>query len=65
MKKGVAKFNIKHDFGFELKGMDKGCIIFNSEQEKGYKILVIDNTNRGAEAQYWKDDFLCVRPHRQ
>lgn len=62
MKKGVSKFNIKHDFGFELKGVDKGCIIFNSENEKGYKILVIDNTNRSAEAQYWKDDFLCVRP---
>ncbi len=62
MKKGVSKFNIKHDFGFELKGMDKGCIIFNSDHEKGYKILVMDNTNRSAEAQYWKDDFLCVRP---
>lgn len=57
-----SKFNINHEYGFEIKGMDKGCIIFNTSKQDGYKILIIDNTNKSAEAQYWKDDFLKVKP---
>jgi len=62
MKNINSKFNINHDYGFEIKGMDKGCIIFNTYKQDGYKILIIDNTNKSAEAQYWKDDFLKVKP---
>lgn len=54
-------FSIKHDFGFELKGLDKGCLIFNSDKENGYKVLILDNTNRPYDAQYWKNDFLKVK----
>ena len=61
MKSQRNKFDINHDFGFEIKGMDKGCIIFNTEQSNGYKILIIDN-NKSAETQYWKDDFLKTKP---
>jgi hypothetical protein len=62
MKKQQSKFNIKHDYGFEIKGMDKGCIIFNTDRENGYKVLIVDNINKSMEAQYWKDDFLKVKP---
>ncbi len=62
MRNQKSKFNIIHDFGFEMNGVDKGCIIFNIEEENGYKILISDNTNRSAEAQYWKDDFLNLKP---
>ena len=62
MKNQKSKFNINHDYGFEIKGVDKGCIIFNTDQHKGYKILIIDNANKSEEAQYWKDDFLKVKP---
>lgn len=62
MDKQSSKFSIKHEYGFEIKGVDKGCIIFNTDQENGYKVLIIDNTNKSAEAQYWKDDFLKVKP---
>lgn len=62
MNKQSSKFSIKHEYGFEIKGMDKGCIIFNTDQENGYKVLIVDNTNKSAEAQYWKDDFLKVKP---
>lgn len=62
MKSQKSKFAISHDYGFEIKGMDKGCIIFNTEQPKGYKILIADNTNKSTEAQYWKDDFLKLKP---
>jgi hypothetical protein len=57
-----SKFSINHDYGFEIKGMDKGCIIFNTDQKNGYRILIVDNANKSAEAQYWKDDFLKVKP---
>ena len=62
MKNEKSKFNINHDYGFEIKGIDKGCIIFNTDPQNGYKILIIDNANKSAEAQYWKDDFLKVKP---
>ncbi|HPT71867.1 MAG TPA: nucleoid-associated protein [Candidatus Cloacimonadota bacterium] len=64
MKNQKSKFLINHDYGFEIKGMDKGCIIFNTDKKNGYKILIIDNANKSIEAQYWKDDFLKVRPVR-
>ncbi len=54
------------DLGYEkeainINKLDKGCLIINTEQEEGYKVLVIDQTNRQQEAVYWKDDFLSVR----
>lgn len=62
MKSSNTNYNIDHEFGFEIKGMDKGCVIFNTEKENGYKLLIIDNSNNSAEAQYWKDEFLKVKP---
>ena len=62
MKIGNSKYSIDHEFGFEIKGVDKGCIIFNKNQHTGFKILVIDNSNKSIEAQYWKDDFLKLKP---
>ncbi len=62
MKNLKSNFSINHDYGFEIKGMDKGCIIFNTDQRTGYKILIVDNANKSAEAQYWKDDFLKIKP---
>lgn len=41
-----------------IKKLDKGCLIFNTEKEDGYKVAVMDNTNKGSEAIYWIDEFL-------
>lgn len=62
MTQADQKFLIQHDFGFELKGIDKGCLIFNTDEETGYRIVIVDNTNRSADAQYWSRDFLQVKP---
>ena len=43
-----------------IKKLDKGCIIFNTEKEEGYKVAVIDQTNR-SEAVYWMDEFLQLK----
>lgn len=40
--------------GINIQKLDKGCLIFNTEADKGYKVAVIDNSKEG----YWKDDFL-------
>ncbi len=44
-----------------INKLDKGCIIINVEEEEGYKVLVLDQTNRQQEAVYWKDEFLQLR----
>ena len=57
-----GKFEIEHDYGFELKGLDKGCLIFNTDEESGYKILIVDHARKSGDAQYWMDQFLHLRP---
>jgi hypothetical protein len=47
--------------GINISKLDKGCLIFNTEKEEGFKVAVIDQTNRSAEAVYWKDDFLKLK----
>ena len=54
-------FEIESDNGVNINKLDKGCLIFNIEKEKGYIVSVVDNTNKGIEAQYWIDEFLHVR----
>ena len=57
-------FEIESEKGININKLDKGCLIFNIEKENGYVVAVVDNTNKGAEAQYWMDDFLHVRPRK-
>lgn len=44
--------------GINLNKLDKGCLIFNKEQEQGYKILTIDSNRY--DARYWLEHFLSV-----
>ncbi|MDR1973973.1 MAG: nucleoid-associated protein [Bacteroidales bacterium] len=57
-------FEIESEKGININKLDKGCLIFNMEREKGYVVAVVDNTNKGVEAQYWIDDFLHVRQRK-
>ncbi|MBL0357907.1 MAG: nucleoid-associated protein [Chitinophagaceae bacterium] len=43
-----------------IKKLDKGCLIFNTEKEEGYKVTVVDTANR-SEALYWMDEFLQLK----
>ncbi|MEX0780130.1 MAG: nucleoid-associated protein [Balneolales bacterium] len=51
-------FSIHHEHGFDLKGLDKGCIIFNADNDTGFRIVVVEKKKDA----YWKDDFLNVKP---
>jgi len=73
---GIFKSEIKHDFlqfrdqkselelilqkGIALNKLDKGCLIFDTEEEEGYKILSIDANKY--DTKYWLESFLGVAP---
>jgi hypothetical protein len=57
-------FEILSEQGINIHKLDKGCLIFNTERDKGFVVAVVDNTNKGAEAQYWIDDFLHVKQRK-
>lgn len=59
-----GNFNLESEQGINIKKLDKGCLIFNKDRENGYVVAVVDNTNRGVDAQYWIDDFLQVRQRK-
>ena len=59
-----GNFNLESDKGINIKKLDKGCLIFNKDRENGYVVAVVDNTNKGVEAQYWIDNFLHVRQRK-
>ncbi len=50
------------DTGINIDKLDKGCLVLNTNADNGYKICTIDKSSRGGEAQYWRDDFLKLRP---
>jgi|TARA_B110001469_G_scaffold119895_1_gene127889 hypothetical protein len=52
--------NIKHVNGININKLDKGCLVFDLEEEKGYKVCVIDSKSK--DTQYWKNDFLNIKP---
>ncbi|WGK64308.1 nucleoid-associated protein [Croceiramulus getboli] len=71
---GIFKSELKQDFlrfresgedlellleqGVNLNKLDKGCLIFNTEEEAGYKILSVDSNRY--DAKYWLEQFLGV-----
>lgn len=59
-----GRFNLEKEEGINVKKLDKGCLIFNSDRDEGYVVSIVDNTNKGMEALYWTDDFLHVRQRK-
>ncbi|NEU07269.1 nucleoid-associated protein [Flavihumibacter sp. R14] len=54
-------FNVEYEQeGINIQKLDKGCLVFNSAKEAGFKVLVLDKTNTN-DAVYWKDDFLKIK----
>ena len=73
---GIFKSELKHDFlefeeqsdnleilvrqGININKLDKGCLIFNTEKEEGYKVLSVDSNRY--DAKYWLENFLGLIP---
>ncbi|GGK67973.1 nucleoid-associated protein [Rufibacter glacialis] len=51
-------FTMSYLEGIDSNKFDKGCIIFNTRGDEGFIVAIIDNQNRGEEAQYWRENFL-------
>lgn len=55
-------FEINYEKGIDLGKLDKACLIYDIDSDSGFRISVLDKTNKSSEAQYWKDLFLNVKP---
>ncbi len=56
----LEKTNVAHERGINIQKLDKGCFIFNLEEESGYKVCIVDTKSK--ETHYWKEDFLRIKP---
>lgn len=44
-----------------IQKLDKGALILQAEEENGYVVFAVDQTNKQTEAVYWKDTFLSIK----
>lgn len=49
--------------GISLSKVEKGCLIFRKDEEKGYQIAIVDNVKKGGDSKYWKDSFLHIKSY--
>lgn len=55
------EYSIMHEEGINIEVLDKGCLILNCEKEFGFRVSIVDKTNKSADALYWKDNFLKLK----
>ena len=54
---------VENELGTNVNHLDKGCLILDCADEKGYYVFTIDSSNR-VDAKYWTDDFLGIMPRQ-
>lgn len=57
-----ALTKLDYEEGMNTNKPDKGCLIFNTNKEKGFAVCIVDNSGKTEEAQYWKNTFLQLKP---
>lgn len=62
LETGLPEFRLDQEEGTNIGKLDKGCLIFNTNRENGFKICNIDHSNRYKEARYWREEFLMLLP---
>lgn len=55
-------YRISKDEGINIKKLDKGAIILNTDAAHGYLVAIVDIQSKEREARFWKDDFLRLIP---
>lgn len=55
-----GNFSVDLASGINLEKLDKACLIYNLDQDQGFRLSIIDRSSKSSEAQYWKDLFLRV-----
>lgn len=54
------RYTVDWEQGINTNKLDKGCIIFNHQMEKGYNVLIVDNAS-SVDAKYWTELFLGIQ----
>lgn len=54
-------YSIESEQGIDIKKLDKGCLILNTENENGFVVTSVDKLSKGEDARYWIDDFLKIK----
>lgn len=54
---------VENELGANVNRLDKGCIILDYSDDKGYYVFTLDSSNR-TDAKYWTDDFLGITPRQ-
>ena len=54
---------VENDLGANVNSLDKGCIVLDYSDEKGFYVFTLDNLNH-TEAKYWTEDFLGIQPRQ-
>lgn len=54
-------YEVTREQGLSLQKLDKGCIIFEIEEDDGYRLSIIGSSKKNEETKYWVDDFLHIR----
>ena len=49
--------------GININKLDKGCLIIRENEAEGYKVLVVDTTNKQNDTQYWITEYLQIQPY--
>lgn len=55
-------YGLSFDQGTYTGKLDKGCLIYNTDREVGYRVSIVDTISKGLEAKFWRDQFLRVKP---
>lgn len=59
VSKGQIDFNL--DEGISLGKIDKGCVVYNINEDKGFKLHIFDNTNKLNDTIFWREEFLKIQ----
>jgi len=62
LKSADLNFTLNYEEGINIDKLDKGCLIFNTDREVGFRVCIIDKSSKASEAQYWKERFLHLQP---
>lgn len=53
-------FELEAHEGINIGKLDKGCLIYNTDKNKGFRVCLVDSAGK-TDGQYWKDQFLKVK----
>jgi len=57
--KEESNIKLKDDQGINISKLEKGCLVFNVNEENGFIVLNIDNNNQ--QTEYWTNKFLNLK----